>query len=114
MVRRKNDQIVGSKCIRGGNGEAEMHQLLNGEEELYGKGRMFNHMILNPGVSIGEHMHVGDNEIFYILKGEGTYNDNGTMVTLLPGDVAVCSDGEIHSMENKGSEPLEFIALILY
>ena len=114
MVRTKNEQKVEYKCIRNGNGEAELHLILNGEEELYGKGRLFNHMILAPGRSIGEHMHVGDNEVFYFLKGSGLYNDNGTPVRVHPGDTAVCSSGEIHSLVNDSDEPLEFIALILY
>lgn len=114
MVRTKQEQAIEFKCIRGGNGEAEMHKILNGTEELYGKGRMFNHMILAPGRSIGEHTHEGDNEIFYFLKGSGMYSDNGTPVRVYPGDTAICSSGESHSLVNDGEEPLEFIALILF
>ena len=114
MIRKKNEVPVEFKCIRGGIGEAEMHKLLLGEEELYGKGRMFNHMVLAPGNSIGEHTHSGDNEIFYFLRGTGTYNDNGTVVTVGPGDVAICNDGELHGLVNNGEEPVELIALILY
>ena len=114
MVRVKNEQTVEFKCIRGGIGEAEMKKILLGEAELYGKGRMFNHMVLDPGNTIGEHQHSGDNEIFYFLSGTGEYNDNGTVVTVHPGDTAICNDGEVHSLKNTGSEPLEFIALILY
>ncbi len=114
MVRTKNEQTVEFKCIRNGNGEAEMRKILNGVEEMYGKGRMFNHMVLAPGRSIGEHTHAGDNEIFYILSGTALYNDNGNTVRLNPGDTAVCNDGELHGMVNDGDEPLEFIALILY
>ena len=114
MVRKPQDQTIEYKCIRNGNGETEMRKLLNGAEELYGKGRMFNHMTLLPGRSIGTHTHEGDNEIFYFLSGYGEYNDNGTVVTVGPGDVAVCSDGETHGLVNSGTEPLTFIALILY
>ena len=114
MIRRKEDQTVAFKCIRNGNGETEMHQILNSTEELYGKGRLFNHMILAPGRSIGEHTHVGDNEIFYFLKGTGTYNDNGSMVRVAPGDTVICNDGELHGIVNDGEDPLEFIALILF
>ena len=51
MVRTKSEQVIEYKCIRGGKGEAEMRKILLGEGELYGKGRMFNHMVLNPGDS---------------------------------------------------------------
>ena len=114
MLRQKKDQPIEFKCIRGGNGETEMRKILLGADEMYGKGRMFNEMILAPGNSIGEHAHSGDNEIFYFLSGEGEYNDNGTVVTVRPGDTVVCNDGETHSLKNTGKEPLRFIALILY
>lgn len=114
MVRTRQEQAVEFKCIRGGNGDTEMRKILMDAGELYGKGRMFNHMILAPGRSIGEHRHEGDNEIFYFLKGSGTYNDNGKRLRVFPGDTAVCNDGECHGLVNDGDEPLEFIALILY
>ena len=89
-------------------------EAVNGADEMYSKGRMFNVMTLAPGNSIGEHTHEGDNEIFYFLKGTGTYNDNGTYVKVGPGDTAICNDGELHGLVNDGDEPLEYIALILY
>lgn len=114
MVRTKNEQKVEFKCIRNGNGEAELRLILNGADEMYGKGRLFNHMILAPGRSVGDHTHTGDNEIYYFLKGSGLYNDNGKSVRVFPGDTTVCSDGECHGLVNDGDEPLEFIALILF
>ena len=80
MIRRKDEQTVERKCIRNGVGETEMRRLLNGAEEMLGKGRMFNHMTLAPGNTIGEHTHTGDNEFFYFLSGAAEYNDNGTWV----------------------------------
>ena len=114
MVRKKSEQLTESKCIRNGIGEVFMEKILNGAEEMYGKGRMFNKMTIAPGNSIGGHNHEGDNEIFYILSGTAEYNDNGTMVTLNAGDTAVCNDGEYHALINNSDEPVEMIALILY
>ena len=114
MIRKAENQKVESKCIRSGKGETEMHLIAESVDELYGKGRLFNRMIIQPGNSIGEHKHEGDNEIFYFLSGTGTYNDNGTIVEVGPGDVTVCNDGELHGLKNTGDVPLEFIALILF
>ena len=114
MIRKKENQAIEFKCIRGGNGEVEMQKICENVDELYGKGRLFNRMILAPGNSIGEHTHTGDNEIFYFLSGTGEYNDNGTIVEVAPGDVTICNDGELHGLVNTGDIPLEFIALILY
>lgn len=114
MIRRVQDQAIEYKCIRGGIGEVEMHKICENVDELYGKGRLFNRMVVAPGNTIGEHVHEGDNEIFYFLSGTGEYNDNGTIVEVGPGDTAICSDGELHGLKNTGDVPLEFIALILY
>ena len=114
MIRKQADQKVEYKCIRNGNGDTEMHLICESVDELYGKGRLFNLMVLAPGNSIGEHTHEGDNEIFYFLEGTGEYNDNGTIVQVHPGDTTICSDGTLHGLKNTGDEPLEFIALILY
>ena len=114
MIRKKEDQTIEFRCIRGGIGEVEMQKICNNDAELYGKGRLFNRMIVAPGNSIGEHKHEGDNEIFYFISGTGEYNDNGTIVQVGPGDTTVCSDGETHGLKNTGDVPLEFIALILY
>ena len=114
MIRKAANQKVEHKCIRNGIGETEMHLISESVDELYGKGRLFNRMIIQPGNSIGEHKHEGDNEIFYFLSGTGTYNDNGTIVEVGPGDVTVCNDGELHGLKNTGDVPLEFIALILF
>ncbi|MGI5976786.1 MAG: cupin domain-containing protein [Candidatus Limivicinus sp.] len=114
FVRTENDVEVSKKKMFGGDGEAEMHRLLSGDGEMYGKGRVFNHLILAPGSEIGWHVHKGDGETYYILKGRGEYNDNGKVVTVKPGDVTFVGDGEGHSLKCIGDEPLEAIALILY
>ncbi len=97
---------------RGGKGISEMLALLS-PEELCNKGSMFNHVTLKPGASVGYHEHRGDFEVYYIIKGQASYNDNGTDYRISAGDVTVCNDGEGHSIENTGTEDLEFIALIL-
>lgn len=69
---------------------------------------------MNEFCEVGWHIHKGDGEVYYILKGEGEYNDNGTLVTVRPGDVAFVDDGEGHSLINRRNETLEAIALVLY
>lgn len=114
MIRRSEEKILESKKLFGGQGEAEMHKILNGAPEMYNKGRVFNHLVLHPGCEVGWHVHQGDGETYYILKGHGTYNDNGTVVEVGPGDVTFTDSGEGHALLNSGEEDLEAIALILY
>ncbi len=114
FIRHSEDMVVGQKQMFGGSGQPIMRQILNGADEMYGKGRVFNHAVLEPGAEIGWHVHKGDGETYYILRGEAEYSDNGSMTTLRPGDTAFVDEGEGHSIKNNGSVDLEFIALILY
>ena len=114
MIRHKQDTTVDVKKMFEGNGTASLIHILNGPDEMYGKGRVFSHLILSPGCEVGWHIHHGDGETYYILRGTGEYNDNGTPVTVCPGDIAIVDDGEGHSLKNTGTEPLEAIALVLY
>ena len=114
MIRRSGEKIIERKKLFGGAGEAEMHKILNGADEMYGKGRVFNHLHLAPGCEIGWHVHQGDGETYYILRGRGLFNDNGVSVEVGPGDVTFTDSGEGHALLNNGEEELEAIALILY
>ena len=78
-----------------------------------GHGRLFAKMTLEPGCSIGWHEHHGESETFYILAGAARYCDNGEWVTLRAGDCAYTPSGEGHSIANAGTQPLEFMALIV-
>ena len=114
MVRRSSERKIETKKMFGGEGEVVFQHILNGAEEMYGKGRVFAHTVLEPGCEIGWHIHHGDGETYYILKGHGTYNDNGTVIEVGPGDVTFTDSGEGHALLNSGEEDLEAIALILY
>ena len=114
FVRKNGEERVFRKKMFDGAGEAEMHVILEAPQEMYNKGRVFNRVVLEPGAEIAWHIHHGDGECYYILKGEGTYSNNGEIVTMRPGDMSFVDEGEGHSMKNEGSENLEMIALVLY
>ena len=109
MIRRSSDKTTAQKKMFDAPGEVIFNHILNADA-----GRIFSHVVLKPGCGLGKHTHKGDFEVYYVLKGEAAYDDNGTMTTLKAGDVAVCQDGESHSVLNEGSSDFEFIALVLY
>ena len=115
MIRKdKEKETVCKPAPFNGVGEITVRSLLNGPEEMSHKGRVFAHTTVYPGSQIGYHVHTGDSETYYILSGTGEYSDNGTIVTVGPGDVTYCAPGEGHSICCIGDEPVEMIALILY
>ena len=97
----------------GGAGEVKATRLLE-VDQFRGKGRLFGHMMLKPGCSLGYHQHNNESETYYILSGEGMINDNGEMKPVKTGDVVFTDSGQFHSIENTGTTNLDFIALVLF
>lgn len=73
---------------------------------------MVGRIALDPGASIGPHVHAEDEEIYVILSGTGRYRDGDDFQEVGPGDVTLTHQGESHALENTGSEPLVILAII--
>ena len=115
MIRKASDcKIEYREHMRDGNGTVQITSFIEGPQELNEKGRMFSKITLNPGCSIGYHVHENDSELFYFLTGTGVYSDNGRVRTVTAGDVTVCPAGTGHSIANESDELLELIAVIVY
>ena len=99
--------------MRGGNGTVELTSFAT-PEELNNKGRLFANVTLKPGCGIGYHVHETDSELFYLMKGQVLYNDNGVECTLSAGDVMICPAGTGHAVSNIGEETAEICAVIVY
>lgn len=112
MVNKTN-QSVREKLGGAGEGKALVRTVVEADK-LNDKGRMFNHIWLEPGSSISYHQHVGETEWYYIIKGHGLFHDNGKDVEVFDGDITATVDQEYHSLKNIGDDVLELIALILY
>ena len=115
MIKKNGEYEVSLKeNIRGGDGTVKITGLLT-KEELNEKGRLYGVIRLEPGCSIGYHIHEGESEIFHVLKGSALYNDNGTEVTISEGDTTVTKSGEGHSIKNPSDDTVcEVMALIVY
>ncbi len=97
--------------MRGGKGDVLLEHIQ--KEGLPEMCRLFAKITLEPGCSIGHHVHEKETEYYVITRGQATVNDNGTQVTCKAGDVIVTPDGFGHSIENTGSETMEMLAVIL-
>ncbi len=96
---------------RGGVGPVHSKFLLD-DSQKNDKTKLFSEVTVPAGSSIGYHVHHGESETYYILSGEGEYNDNGTIRTVKKGDVTFTPSGMGHGMKNNGPDDLVFIALI--
>lgn len=75
--------------------------------------RLFAQLTVAPHSELPTHQHVGEAEVYYILSGTGTYNDNGTECEVSAGAVTFCDDGQSHGLVNSSDEPVVLIALII-
>ena len=103
-------QKVENTC--GGKGHVIIEHIL-GEKELNGKCGLYAKVIIEPGCTLGYHEHNGESETYYILSGEGNYNDNGTIRHVKAWDVTFTPSGKGHGLENTTDKDLVFMALIV-
>ena len=115
MIRKEQEcKIEYREHMRDGDGTVQITNFITGPAELNEKGRLFAKITLNPGCSIGYHLHDKDAELLYIIKGTAEYNDNGEIRTVTAGDVTICPTGESHGIANKTDEVVELAAVIVY
>ena len=67
---------------------------------------------LDPGAVIGEHLHAGNEELYWILSGSGLFIEDGIETAAVPGDLLLTRQGHRHGLRNTGSEPLVFLAVV--
>ncbi len=99
-------------ALRGGVGDVAVRHLFT-KEEITARTRLCAVLTLPPGASIGTHQHEGEDEIYYVLKGSGTLDDNGTRTTVTPGDAVLTGRGESHAIVNTGNTDLEILAVVM-
>lgn len=58
---------------------------------------------LDPGASVGYHKHADNEEVYFIMAGDGLYTEEGEKLKVGPGDVLLCRKGNSHGIENTGS-----------
>ncbi|NLU23673.1 MAG: cupin domain-containing protein [Clostridiales bacterium] len=69
-------------------------------------------LTLQPGASIGPHLHDTSSEMIYVLSGQGTVTGDGAPENLFPGRCHYCPKGHGHSIRNDGTEDLVMFAVV--
>jgi mannose-6-phosphate isomerase-like protein (cupin superfamily) len=73
--------------------------------------RYVRDLTLEPGATIGDHLHQGDDEVYFVVKGTGVAAVDGEERLLEAGAAILTRSGSRHSLHNTGSEPLRiFVA----
>lgn len=98
--------------LRGGDGAPAFRRVFSPDE--IGRGsELFSVVTLQPGESIGRHVHDTNGEAYLILSGSATVTEDDESRVLCAGDAEFCADGHAHSIRNHTDQPMTFLALIL-
>lgn len=108
MICKANERKIEKRQnMRGGNNSVQVENLF----APFSSCRLSAILTLEKGASIGEHEHLGEAELFYMLSGAAIYTDNGVPVMLGAGDSALVHNGH-HGIEGISDEPCRILAII--
>ena len=96
--------------IRGGKGGAERLDYLS-PGDMAGAD-FVSVLTLDPGATVGEHLHPAEEELYLVLQGEGSGLLDGETFRVGPGDAFLCKAGHTHGLVNPGPKPLTFLAVL--
>ena len=97
--------------------EIELPHLHGGELSVFerridcGK-RRISYLRVPGGASVGSHLHLDDDEIDYVIKGEGCVVINECVEFLKEGSVHICHARSIHSILNTSEEDLILLSIV--
>lgn len=111
MIRKLDGLSVQVKeKIRGGTGKALAVDYLR-PDEMAGV-LMASRITLDPGASVGEHLHPDTEELYLVLEGKGVGFLDGEPFEVGPGDAWLCKAGHTHGLANPGTASLAFFAVL--
>jgi len=92
--------------FKGGEGDTKMHTFFDGTNKIM-RG------ILDPGCTIGYHLHDTSSEIIFIVSGQARCLYDDCQELLGPGQCHYCPKGHSHSLINASpAEPLVYLAVV--
>lgn len=135
-VRYRNAMMDPGNVDAADRNVIEMRWLL--QRELASSVVFFHQVTIPPGATEGTHRHLGTEELYYIIEGEGlAYMGDGDdpsnakypvvyrdvygfgslpcrQLPVRPGNVIYTKSGGIHGIRNTGSAPLRFVAFLYH
>ena len=111
MILHGHDNVeeeVGNNC-HDGTGQFSVRTLL--KEEFESSLAYVRELVLKAHSSIGIHDHRGDEEIYYIVSGQGVMIVDDEKRNVKPGDVILTKSGSSHGLINQSDQDLKIFVV---
>ncbi|MBW2369093.1 MAG: cupin domain-containing protein [Deltaproteobacteria bacterium] len=111
MLLHGHDEIAVEKLEKchNGVGAYEVRTLFETE---FGSGMKYiRELVLNPGATIGIHPHAGDEEIYYVVSGQGEMIVDDEKRSVKPGDAVLTKSGSRHGLNNPTDNDLKIFVV---
>ena len=111
IIWKEETKIRGFDKCHGGSGTLLCTEMLADYKKNTSGIKFYHDNILQPGDSIGEHLHQNDEELYIILDGDGVMKIDGTDEPVKSGDICITRIGHSHSLLNTGTKPMHFLVI---
>ena len=113
MIKHKRDLVQRTLTnLQGGKGDITREDLFSAKE-MSGKFNVCTMLTLPSGVSIGEHKHGLDAEIYFVVSGSLRVTENGNVTEVSAGDTVFTTGGNSHRVENVSNADACLLVIIV-
>ncbi|MDO5115744.1 MAG: cupin domain-containing protein [Synergistaceae bacterium] len=110
ILKNQDDGIQREKLGGSGKGKALAFPVTIPDQN--GAFVMATRIELEPGASVGYHLHADTEEVYFVMAGEGSYCEENESRQVHAGDVMLCRMGRSHGIENNSGKTLVLGAAI--
>jgi len=106
LIKDRAEKMTEASDIHSGKGPCKAYTFFQKDIEAP---MFFLDFVMEPGTYVGYHTHEGNEEIYYVVSGEGEYVQEGERKMIGPGDATLVKTGQSHGLKNTGSEELRIL-----